>query len=369
MSKAILHDQINTNGGAERVAFAMARAFDCPIYAMWVDESKVPEDIEAIELSGRIGDRIGGLHYHIEDLYQMLQWQHVDCLYQYDTIIQNKTNPYWFVPHADSQTVIRYLHSTPRNLYDQHKRRGGNVLHDALATVQRLLYEPTTDYADQYICNSEIVQRRLSMYWDQDAQVVYPPVDTSYAEPRTEPADYLFHVGRLALNKRIPLLKEIAYRTNKEVIVAGDGDCKKTLLDDKPENLTYLGYVDEQTKWAYLNRAKATLFLAENEDFGIVPVESFAAGTPVIGVEEGYTKYQIKTGKNGYTIFPNATDALHAIDAVYEQGVSWTAEDMAQYAKQFNAERFKSEIQRVVEQAEEDATIEANHKTPAKIHE
>jgi glycosyltransferase involved in cell wall biosynthesis len=365
MSKAILHDQLLAHGGAERVAYAMARALDAPIYAMWAEDT--PDDIEVIELSGRIGEHIPKTHYLLEDAYQMIQWQHVPELYEKDVIIQNKTNTHWFMPHSDSQTVVRYCHSTPRQLYDQFKRRGGNTLGDIAKTVQRVLYRQTTEYADLWLCNSEIVQRRLDMYWGEEAEVVYPPVAVQKAEPDKPTDNFLFTVGRLALNKRIDLLRAIAERTDETIVVAGDGPQKDTLLQDKPENLKYLGYVDEETKWDYLSRAKATLYLPENEDFGIVPIESFASGTPVIGVEEGYTKYQIKDGRNGYTIYPNATDALHAIDTLDDVGVSWSPDELNQFAQQFSTERFTTQIQDAVDVAANRARIQTNHSKPIEL--
>jgi len=53
---AILHDQLDANGGAERVAYEMARALDAPIYAMWADTETTPEDIEVVKLSETVGD-------------------------------------------------------------------------------------------------------------------------------------------------------------------------------------------------------------------------------------------------------------------------------------------------------------------------
>jgi glycosyltransferase involved in cell wall biosynthesis len=364
---AILHDQLDANGGAERVAYEMARALDAPIFAMWDDADTTPDDIDVIELSGRIGDVVHGQHYLLEDIYQMIEWQHVEPLYEFDTIIQNKTNPHWFVPHADSQAVIRYLHSTPRNLYDLYRRRGGDTVGDMMKTVQRMLYQQTTTYADAWICNSEIVRRRLNMYWDKDSQVIHPPVNTEMADPRAEAEDYIFRVGRLASNKRIPLLRRVAEEIDTELIVAGTGECKNELLAGAPENLTYVGYVDESTKFEYMSRATATLFLGENEDFGIVPIESMAAGTPVVGPNEGYTKHQIKHGENGYLTSPTVADVVKQLRQVQDAGVGWSSRQLADFAKQFCASRFRESIRDAVGRVVEQATIQPAHKEPIPV--
>ncbi len=359
MTIAIAHDQFRTLGGAERVAIDIAREFDAPIYTMRVDPDVPPDDVEVIDLSTRLGGWIMRRHYMLQDAYQMLAWQHVDELYEYDTIIETKTNPYWFVP-KDTQTVIRYVHSTPRNMYDQFHRRGGFWLKDGLMTVQRMLYQQVIPYADTWVANSDIVKHRLQTYFglsEDNVSVVYPGVDTSKTGPQTtETGDYLFYVGRLAVNKRIDLLREIAAQTNWKVKVAGTG-AREDDLQPEPPNLEYLGYISEREKWRRLSEARGFLMLAENEDFGITPIEAMAAGTPVIGANEGFTKHQIKDGKNGYLTEPTVTATTKTLDTLETRGVEWSDDEIAQYASQYNTDRFRTEMRHIVEQAVSENTV------------
>lgn len=365
---AILHDQFYTLGGAERVAFAMARELDAPIYAMKVDGELIPDDVDVHDISTRMGRFVMGRHYYLEDLYQMLAWQHDPELYEYDTIIQTKTNPHWFVPHADSQRVIRYLHSTPRNFYDQFRRRGGHWFTNALMTIQRMLYQHTVPYADTWVVNSDVVGRRLEMYWDVEPdRVIYPPVDVSAADPDlVETGEFLFSIGRIAHNKRIGLLRDVADVVDVPVYVAGTGPEEDVLLEDQPANLHYLGYVSEAEKWQLLSEAAATLFLAESEDFGIMPIESMASGTPVIGVEEGFTQYQIRDGDNGWLARPHLQSVVAAVEYHCEHGVRWSEDEIAAYAQQFSEERFREEIRDVVEQTAAETSIETGIELPVE---
>lgn len=371
MSTAILHDQFKTIGGAERVAIEIARALDAPIYAMKVDDGVAPDDIDIRDLSTDRGEWLMNRHFLIQDAYQYVAWQHVPELYDYETIIQTKNNPAWFVPHVDSQTVIRYCHSTPRTLYDQFHRRGGNVIGDTLKSAQRLLYQQTVPYADHWMCNSEVVKRRLERYADPSTatvSTVYPPVETQKTSPdRTDTQDYYFYVGRLAVNKRIGLLKEVAKAVDVPIVVAGDGPYKDELLENKPKNLEYIGHISDQEKWDRLSQAKATLMLAENEDFGIVPIESFAAGTPVIGANEGYTKHQIKDSKNGYLCEPTVENVKSTIQAHEIMGVEWTQNQIADFARQFGVDRFHREIETEIAQAKERAAINPNLSEPVEV--
>lgn len=358
---AILHDQFRTMGGAERVAVEIARELDAPIFVLRHDDGVGPDDVDIRELNGTWGQWLMHQHYMVQDAYQLFRWQHDDQLYTYDTLIETKTNPYWFVPNSDSQRVIRYVHSTPRNLYDQFHRRGGHWLNNGLMTVQRVLYQHTVPYGDTWLANSDIVARRMQMYFDKSAdRVIYPPVDIHKAVPDAEPTGKgLLAVGRLAQNKRIDVLRKVAERIDVPVHVAGAGPEKDTLLDDAPENLVYHGYVSEPEKWRLYSQAGAFLMLAENEDFGITPIEAFASGTPVIGVAEGFTKHQVQQRKNGILVREaNAAGIVAAIEHWQENGVEWSDAQLIKYAKQFGVERFRKSIRDVVVQTRKETAIE-----------
>lgn len=362
---AIAHDQFRTYGGAERVAAEIARIYDAPIYAMRVDQDVVPDDVEVRCLAGDLGEWVMRRHYLAQDAYQMLAWPHVPELHEYNTIIQTKNNPMWYVPSLDHQTVLRYCHSTPRSLYDMYDHHGGSVVGDVVKLAMRTLYQQTTPYADRWLCNSEVVQRRLQGYLAPTAptQVVYPPVSVGETGPDHAPTqDYLFVVGRLGINKRIELVREVAATTGRRVVVAGDGPERETLLNGAPANLDYLGYIDDEEKYRRLSEAGATLFLARHEDFGIVPIESFAAGTPVVGVDEGFTQHQIVTGHNGVLVKPDVDSVMAGIQQVGD--VQWSPAQIAAYAEQFGTDRFRNEVISAVAAAKRDAAVEPKIEQP-----
>ncbi len=361
---AIAHDQFRTMGGAERVAVEMARALDCPIYSGRVENGVAPDDIEIHEVfTGTVGQRAMRSHYLVQDLYQMIGWQHVDDLYEFDTVIINKTNPGWFVPR-DTQTTVWYLHSTPRGLYDQWHRHGGHWFTAVMKTPMRVLYQPNTRFADAWACNSELIQRRMNRYWDideGDIDVIYPPVQTAKfgQENATGDGEFYVTVSRLQDHKRVDHIVR-AFNDlgdDYQLVVAGDGPERETLEAMADSNVTFAGYVSEDRKAALLADAKAFVFAAENEDFGIAPVEAMASGTPVIGVESGFTKHQILNGENGVTYPMTGGHLREAIRMFDRRGVVWSATRIEQFAERFSAPRFREEFARWVDRAREDSTV------------
>lgn len=356
-SVAIAHDQITTAGGAERVAFELARTFNAPIYAAAVNQSVVPEDVEAHCITeSRVGKRAMDGHYLAQDLYQMLRWQHVEALYEFDVVIQNKTNPYWFVPR-DTQTVVRYCHSTPRGMYDQFYSHGRSLPSRIIKTPMRPLYRTTVDYADAWIANSELVQRRLERYWSVPSRVVHPPVETRRLSPAaTETAEgFYVALSRLRDHKRLGEICEAFRGRDAQLVVAGEGPDRERLEAAAPENVEFAGYVSEDEKARLLSRACAVVFAAENEDFGIVPIEAMAAGTPVIGINDGFTKHQIIDEQNGLLFARGHLPA--ALDQFEARGVEWSEPRIERFADRFAVERFRAQLQEIVAEAVADSRV------------
>jgi glycosyltransferase involved in cell wall biosynthesis len=347
---AITHDQIRTRGGAERVAFEMAREFDAPIYAARVDQDAVPDDVEAHSITdGRLGERAMRSHYMVQDLYQMLRWQHVEPLYDYDVVIQNKTNPYWFVPR-DTQVLIRYCHSPPRGMFDQFHRQGAGLIGKSVKLAMRPLYSPTVPWADAWVCNSELVARRLERYWSVESAVIHPPVKTRrLSRDAGETGGEYLCLSRLRDHKRIDEAIAAVRGTDRQLVVAGEGPQRERLESGAAENVRFVGYVSEAEKARLLARARALIYPPENEDFGIVPIEAMAAGTPVIGVKDGFTKHQIIDGQNG-RLFERG-QLCDALEAFERNGVAWPESRIERFAERFDAERFRRQIRERVERA------------------
>jgi len=127
--------------------------------------------------------------------------------------------------------------------------------------------------------------------------------------------------------------------------------------------VTFKGFVSEQRKRELLASAKAVLFSALNEDFGMVPVEALAAGTPVIGVDDGFTRFQIADGKNGMLFKRGELPA--AIRRFERHGVAWDADQLHEFAAvNFGRERFEREMGEAVAAAERETAVDPDWTEP-----
>ncbi|WP_227354336.1 glycosyltransferase [Haladaptatus salinisoli] len=358
---AIAHKDYDVRGGGEILAEELARTFDCPLYIAHGDPSNQPEgsdlDIRIIKPNSRYHGLMnrGGIMRAIGHCFH---WRdNADSeLAQYDTIITSGNEPLWWQPR-DHQTVIAYTHSPPRFFRDLYHEVDGFIGRTA-THIQRALYFPRTQFPDLHIANSDRVARRIDQNWnipDDQLRIVYPPIPTREYSPTDAPTqDYYVTVSRLDGPKRIEEIVQAFNRSGHELRIAGKGPEKDRLERIAEENIHFEGFVTETRKRELLAGAKGFVFAALNEDFGMSPIEAMAAGTPVLGVNEGFTKYQILDGENGYTFERGVGHLQECIDHFEAEGVEWSDTEIAQFADdRFSVHQFRRGMHEAVKEAQD----------------
>lgn len=365
-SIAVAHEHYYERGGAEMVAEEIARTFDADVYTGFVNESALPDDEVELTFVDLFGDRLTAPLIRrsrwYRDLFYQFAWQRRPELVDFDVVVQSGNNPGWYVP-PEEQAVVKYVHTTPRTAYDLFHQRADSFPTKLYAHASRVLYYPNVPYPDLYVANSELVARRLRRYWGvDDVRVVYPPVDVdSYAV--SGGGDYFLSYSRLTEDKRLDeVIDAFREHPDERLIVGGSGPEEANLkaLAAELENVEFRGYLDEREKRELLGGAKAVVYTAVNEDFGLVPIEAYASGTPVVGVRDGYTKYQISDGVTG-VLFDRGVGALSAaIDRFLDHGVESTPEELAELAEAYSVERFREGMRKAAADALESSAIEVS---------
>ena len=359
---AVAHWGEHANGGGDRLAWELARVFDdAPFYVGWRDEAIEPDDIESEQLiDGWLMNRAlerGGLS---RKLAHLLGWQIASPLRDHDILVTSGNEPLFYVA-PDNQTWVAYVHHTNRRQSDQiteveSKRfeKARLLFHYAI----RALFDHNTHRPDLFVVNSEIVKRRVVRYWgvpEDKIRVVYPPVPThEYSPDDAETEDIYVTLSRLDWHKDIDGIVEAFNQLDERLIVAGDGPERERLERAADDNIEFVGFVDETEKRRLLSSAKAFVFNGRDEDFGIAPVEALAAGTPLLGVEEGMTQFQVIDGKNGYRHTRSGISGPSLVDTVQRferEGVEWSATEIASFADRFSVNAFEEGMRDVVEKA------------------
>ena len=361
---AVLHGNYFQRGGGEVVADTLAKVFDAPLYYGFGCDDVMPDDgVDRRQIfdPGTIQRWVAHNNSHARDALFMWCGQHLPELHEYDTIIISGNEFGWYVPR-DYQTVVKYIHSPPRGAYDMFHRNGESRAHRAYSLAVKTLYRHTITTPARTVANSELVARRCRMYWGIKPDIVYPPIDVSEYGPENATTDHdqptYLTFSRLYRHKRTrEIVQAFADLPDAKLIVGGDGPQRETLEEIAGENVEIRGYLEEAEKRRLLAEVDALIFNARNEDFGIVPIEAFASGTPVLGIRDGYTAHQITDGWNG-VLFDDGTPRQIAEAVRVSQQMDFALpEELVAFAEQFGVNEFSRRMHRVVAEARENEAV------------
>jgi len=208
----------------------------------------------------------------------------------------------------------------------------------------------TASRADRYVAISHYVAGRIRRYYNRDAIVVYPPVDTTFFTPAAQSngsEPYALVVSALVPYKRLDIAIEAARIAGVPLKIAGDGPDRDRLARGAGANTTFLGRVsDDQIRELY--RHAAVTLLPGEEDFGIVPVEAQACGRPVVALGRGGATETVVDRQTGVLV-EELSAAAFADGISRAMSASFDRTAIRRHAEQFSRERFVREIAAQVE--------------------
>jgi glycosyltransferase involved in cell wall biosynthesis len=367
MKVAIVHDYIKEYGGAERVLEALSEIYpEAPIYTIFYSPSFLGPHKERF----RTLDIRTTWFQYIPFKNKLLSYFRLIApmvfrsinLSGYDIVITSATGTYTspnLVKIGTKAKFVCYCHTPPRYLYGYATAAawdsvlwrkilyafGQLPIHFLRLSDFRAAQKP-----DFFIANSMEVSRRIKKFYRRDSSIIYPPVEIPRNSPGSNERTYYLAGGRLARPKHIDLAILACTKLKLPLKVFGRefSGYGKELHDVAGSTIEFLGEISDDKKWELYKGAKAFFFPAQDEDFGIMPVEAMAAGAPVIAYNSGGVKETVVEGKTG-TFFDELTvESLSSAIKKFEK-MKLNSKDCIQQAQKFSKERFKKEIREFVE--------------------
>ena len=344
----IAHDYFAIRGGGERLVLTLAEALGSDVMfgyrtAESYDEAAFPDgrtDLALPEALRRPGLRAAALAMR----FRLARGQTRD----YGTRIYSGVAAPFAAPERGTGRNILYCHTPPRFIYDQKDHfaeRAGRDPARRLALEQfRRGYEAAVERMDVIIANSRTVQERITRYLGKPSTLVYPPCDLE-AFKWIEQGDFYLSTARLSPLKRVDkIVSAFCAMPDRKLVVASSGEDLPRLREmakDAP-NISFLGWVSDAQLTELIGRAIATIYVPVDEDFGMSPVESMAAGKPVIGVAEGGLRETIVDGQTGTLLQPDfsADDIAHAVTELRPDKALAMRADCEARAELFSRQRF-----------------------------
>jgi glycosyltransferase involved in cell wall biosynthesis len=276
----------------------------------------------------------------------------------YDLVISSSYAVAKGVITGPDQLHICYCHSPIRYAWDlqnQYLSEAGltgfrGMLARILLHYIRMWDLRTSHGVNSFIANSQFIARRIRKVYGRESEVIYPPVNTGAFSPNGEKQDFYLTVSRMVPYKRVDMIVEaFSQMPDKKLIVIGDGPDFKRIKASAGPNVQMLGYQYADALVSYMQHAKAVVFAAE-EDFGIVPVEAQACGTPVIAFGKGGVMETVIPGETGVFYHEQTASSLcEAVKAFEENGGRICAERCRRHADRFSIERFRLQFETFVE--------------------
>jgi len=376
MAGVIVHEWLEPHGGAEKVMEEMAETFpEAPVFALWDD---APERFEP----GRVRESWLARtplrrHKSLALPVMPVTWRHLGSA-DADWIL---CSSHLFAHHARFSGAARiapklvYAYTPARYIWNPElDARGSGELVRVVAPVFRAIDRHRAQEPQAIAAISEFVRQRIEKAWHRESTVIYPPVNVSqFSDPnldgltdeerdfldREVPGEFILGASRFIPYKRLDLVIKTGAALKIPTVIAGSGPEEQTLrayAREHGRDVTFVIQPSLPLLRELFRRAQVFVF-PPVEDFGIVPVEAMATGTPVIARKLGGASETVLDGRTGALVNNFEPGELRE---AYQRALV-TAPDAARArALEFDSSVFRSKLATWVSESAGDDRVAAN---------
>jgi len=277
----------------------------------------------------------------------------------YDLVISSSSCAAKSVVVPGGAVHVCYCHSPMRYAWDQFEAYFGAARVGHLTS--RWLYRPvlsrlarwdasTAGRVNRFLANSAHVAGRIRRYYNREATVVHPPVDTVFFHPADViPESHFLIVSALVPYKRIDLAIDACAKLGAPLRIVGDGPERRRLEQQAGSDVTFLGWrALDEIRDEY--RKAAAVIMPGEEDFGLVPVEAQACGCPTIALARGGALETVKDGETGVLFAEASVDSL-AVALQRARAIPFDRSALRTHAEQFARKRYDEQMRTVIQDA------------------
>jgi len=354
----ILYDYFACAGGAERLTLVLANALAHAELCVGYQEK-----------SAIFKKELAGLTLHsISTQTHIPPWRVIKLMRAFKTNTRFISDYPWAlysgvaapmaVTHRKNGPNFLYCHTIPRFAYDLKDYYMDLIpawqrpALNALISYVRPRYEAALSMMDGIVSNSKNTQSRLKKYIGADSTIVHPPCETDTFKFLGQNGYYL-STARLEAFKRVDIIVDAFKEMPEKKLVVASGGTEYEGLKKKAwgaKNIIFTGWADEEKLREWMGNAIATIYIPMDEDFGMSPVESMAAGKPVIGSREGGLLETVKNGETGILTKANPTkeDVIEAVGAMTPGRAMDMRQACQQRAKKFRVNLFVEKMRKTL---------------------
>ncbi|MBU1119825.1 glycosyltransferase [Patescibacteria group bacterium] len=372
---AIVADQMNGFGGADRELISMLKLFpNAELFTITFNKKIYPQITNVVHTSF--------LQKWLERLPKSLArhlkvftpWAYESFNFDgFDLVISISAGPAKGIITGIDQPHIAMTMTPPRSLWDKESNfralklsKMYSAISETINVFMRIWDINIAKRVDYWTANSKYIQKKIKRTYGVDATVIYPGIEERYFETKKHsqlnevkekyslPEDFVLIVSRLYDYKRIDWAIRACIETNKKLVIVGEGPDRKYLekVANKNPNITFLGYVSDDEAISLFRLASLLLFCGL-EDFGIVPVEAMAAGTPVFALREGGLLETVKEHITG-EFFKTEEELCNLLKDFDKR--RYNGETIVKQARNFTEAKFLNNLEKYITQIYEKET-------------
>lgn len=365
----VVHEWMASIGGSEKVVESILKAFPgSDLFCLWKDANlSLPPEWNVLE-SSLSRSFIKGSKASALPVMPIVWRQGAKAIEQPEFVLISshlfahhfRLEQAWHVPK------LVYVHTPARYIWaPQYDPRGKSIA----ARMASLLFKPLdrmrASESHAIVSNSEFVRARVREAWQRESDVIYPPVEvtqiqrvsdwTALLTPEEQelfeklPSEYILGASRFVQYKALDFVLHASLEIGMPVVLAGSGP-DELRLRGVAAALGIECHIVERPSDALLRSLyqRAALFVFPSiEDFGIMPVEAMAAGTPVIANRVGGAAETVIAGVSGATF---DTSDMRSVRKAASAALKIDPECVLDWSRRFSSERFEREISEWVEE-------------------
>jgi len=219
------------------------------------------------------------------------------------------------------------------------------------ATMDLCRRSGALDKVDAFLCLTDFGRGILTELGIPPSKIFVRPnsIDASQIQPAKGPGDYVAYIGRLSSEKGLwTLLRALEQLDGVNLKIAGTGPLENELRayvrDRQLRDVALVGFMSGEEKWEFLRNSRFVVMPSESyETFGMVVLEAYAAGKPVLASNLGGIASLVENGNTGLLFNSgDATDLARQIDTLWRAPES--VGRMGAYARKLVEEKFSPEV-------------------------
>ncbi len=362
MRIAIVHDYLCGLGGAERVFQYICEEFpEADIYTLAYN----PDTTYPFFKSRKIHTTWLNTYVRSMDAFR---WSFPIATYvmesidlaAYDLVLSSSATVGKYVKVPNGRHIC-YCYIPTRAIWHFDEYFGNSIKSRLLKLV--LPYLKKRDFqaaqrVDDFVAISNVSKSYIQQYYDREAKIVFSPINLQSFYSSAKKGDYYLVVSRLEYWKRVDFAVEAFNSLGLPLKIIGTGKEEKRLRSLAKDNISFLGAVDDETLAREYSEAKAVVFTPFLE-YGLIPLEANASGTPVICLGKGgVTEIMVPKERNGekntpYTaVFFKEQTAENLIETIHEfETCEFDSEELVKHARKWDVPVFKNKIREIILQS------------------